>query len=358
MQTVISIPLSNRSTAVTVAARRERPNLALADEFILGPENQLASAAVKAVFEEQAHRLTPLVFFGPSGTGKTHLAQGLADWWHRHHPTSLVVSVTGGEFAQHYADAVETDRVSAWRAKLKTCDLLVLDDLGALVGKRGAQQELRQLLDDFEERDALVIVVSLSLPALITGLSESLQSRLSAGLAIPIHLPAAETRKAIIERIAQARAMNLSQHAMQTLADALHAPVPQLLGALMELDRAALTHGRTIDIEDVRRYLKRHDREQAISIREIAVATARYYGLKLAELKSPSRRKAVVTARNAAICLARQLTNQSLEQIGAYFGGRDHTTILHGFRKTEALAKSDAVTRQALTEIQRLINTP
>jgi chromosomal replication initiator protein len=355
VQSVISIPLGNGSAAASAAAKRERPSLAVFDEFIVGPENRLASIAVKAIFEERTHGVTPLVLYGPTGTGKTHLALGLAEWWERHHPNSKVIVVTGREFAQQYADAVETDRITAWRARLRAADLLVLDDPSDLVSKRGAQQELRHLLDDFHDRDAPVIVATPVLPALLAGLSESLQSRLSNGLCVPVNIPASATRKIIIDRFAQARGMNLPKLASQLLADALNVPVPQLLGALMELDRAAGSDGLPIDADRIRRYLHEHHHDRAIAIRDIAAASAKYFSLKLADLKSPSRKKAVVTARNTAICLARELTDKSLEQIGAYFGGRDHTTILHGFRKTEALAKSDPVTRQAFAEIKRLI---
>jgi chromosomal replication initiator protein len=357
VQSVISIPLGNGSAAATAAAKRERPGLAVFEEFIVGPENRLASVAVKAVFEEQTHRITPLVLYGPSGTGKTHLALGLAEWWERHHPSSLAIVVTGGEFAQQYADAVESDRVTAWRSRLRTAELLVLDDLSALVGKRGAQQELRHALDDFDERGTPVVIASPVLPALLTGLSESLQSRLASGLSVPVNIPEPATRRIIVDRFAQARGMSLPKHASQLLADALNVSVPQLLGAMMELDRAAGADGQPIDADRIRRYLHDHHRDRAVGIREIATASAKYFGLKLADLKSPSRKKAVVTARNAAVCLARQITDKSLEQIGAYFGGRDHTTILHGFRKTEALMKSDPVTRQALVEIKRLLGT-
>jgi chromosomal replication initiator protein len=182
-----------------------------------------------------------------------------------------------------------------------------------------------------------------------------LRTRLVGGLNVSVQLPAAATRQVLLERYAEARGISLPRKALQSLVESLNVPAPALLGALMELELLAHTDGKPIDAERVRNYLTTKVREKSVSMREIATATARYFNLRLADLKSPSRKKAIVSARNLAVFLARELTQQSLEQIGTYFGGRDHTTILHGYRKTADLAKSDAATKQTLSEIRRMI---
>ena len=356
VQSVFSIPLgSGAATASGAVARGKNARSAVLGEFIVGPENRLAAIAVKAVFEEATSRVTPLVLYGPGGCGKTHLARGLAEWWERQHPTAYVVTRTGAEFAQEYADAVENNRLPAWLAKLRRAQMLVLDDLGGLAGKRGAQQELRRILDDLNDNDGLVVVTSRSLPGALPGLSEALRSRFSGGLAVPVNIPGAAARQVIVERFAAAREMALSKRAMQTLADSLNAPTPVLLGALMELELAARNDGEPIDVERIQRYLASDSREKRITVREIATVAAKYFHLKLADLKSASRQKAIVSARNVAVYLTRQLTDQSLGKIGEYFGGRDHTTVRHGYHKIDKLAKTDPSTRQALTELKRLI---
>lgn len=357
MQGVFSIPLGAGAGKLHGTALRGKPTRpAVLDEFIAGPENRLAAVAVKAVFEDQAERVTPLVFYGPSGCGKTHLARGLAEWWERHHPIAYVVTLTGAEFAQQYANAVEQDRIDPWRTKLRSAEMLVIDDLVGLAGKRGAQQELQQTFDELSAKDAIVIITTQSLPHALAGLSDTLRSRLTSGLSVPVSIPGAATRQAIVERYAAARDMSLSKRLVQSLVENLNVPAPVLLGALMELELAVQTDGKPLDAERIRQYLVGHDRKQTpVTIRDIATVSAKYFNLKLAELKSASRRKAVVTARNMAVWLARHLTNQSLEEIGDYFGGRDHTTILHGFRKTDKLVKTDPVTKQAMVELKRLV---
>jgi chromosomal replication initiator protein len=358
MHEVFSIPVTG--AAPTSIALRPSHRLAQTGlgEFIAGPENRLAAIAVRSVFEERAAQVSPLVLYGPCGCGKSHLALGLADWWQRHFPTAGVLALTASEFAQQYADAVENDRVSAWRTKLQALDLLVIDGLDPLVSKRGAQQELRSLLDALSDRQAIVVVTSRLLPQSIDGLAESLRSRLASGLAVPISVPAAATRQVILERYAEARGIVLSKRLIKTLADRLHAPAPALLGALLELQLRAQTDGKPLDSATASRYLARLDQQKVLPIRDIARATAKYFGLTLADLRSPSRRKAIVGARNTAVFLARRLTSHSFEQIGDYFGGRDHTTVLHGFRTTEKLVKTNAATRQAITELKQLLSAP
>ncbi len=355
-QTVFSIPLGSGAVATAGASPRVPTTRSpVLNEFIAGPENRLAAIAVESVFEHATPSVTPLVLYGPTQCGKTHLARGLAEWWKRRHPATHVQTLTGAEYAQQYADAVDNDHIPAWRAKLRTVQMLVIDDLAGLAGKRGAQQELRQLLDELLDCQALVVVTMQSLPQVAAGLSGALQSRLSSGLAVQVNIPGSAARREIVDRFAAARGTLLSKRAAQALADSLNVPAPILLGALMELESAARADDRPIDAERIRRYVADHIREKPLTIRDVAIVTARYFSLTLADLKSASRHKAMVSARSMAIYLARNLTDQSLSQIGKYFGGRDHTTVMHSLRKIEKLTKTDPPTRQAISELRRLI---
>lgn len=357
VQSVFSIPLSARVAVPAIAStlRERTPRQTVLDEFIAGPENRLAAIAVRSVLDSSADRATPLVLYGPGSSGKSHIARGLGDWWQRHHPAAQVTVLSGAEFAQQYADALEHDRLFSWRAKFRGAEMLVLDDLSGLAGKRGAQQELRHVLDELVDAGALVVVASRTLPGALTDLAESLRSRLASGLSVPLNLPGPATRRVILDRYATIRGLTLSTKAVQTLADSLNVPAPVLLGALMELELAAKADNKPIDVDRIRKYVNQCGREKRWTIHEIATIVAKYFNLKLVDLKSPSRRNGIVTARNLAVFLARQLTNQSLTQIGEYFGGRDHTTVLHSYQKTDKLIKSDPATRQSIAELKRLI---
>ncbi len=249
--------------------------------------------------------------------------------------------------------ALDGQTLSAWRAQVRGCDLLVLEDLGQLAGKATAQQELIHMLDDLAARDAMVVVTARWLPQQIVALQAGLKSRLMAGLSVPLALPGPGARRTIVEQLAEARGLTLPKGALAALASGPNVPVTALHGAIRQLElatRVAALHG-----DDLSRLAERHSPPDSPALADIARATAKHFGLTLADLKSPSRRQAVVAARSVAIYLTRLLTQTSLEQIGRFFGGRDHTTVLHGQRRTEKLLRRDPATRHAISELRKTL---
>jgi len=167
-----------------------------------------------------------------------------------------------------------------------------------------------------------------------------LRSRLVSGLTVPLVPPSLDTRLAILERLAAARDLKLGHPVLRAIAEGIRGSVRELIGTLVHLEMVSRTEGSPLDMDHVRDYLQQRSASRPARVRDIAAATARHFALRVAELRSPSRRRAVVRARGVAMYLTRRLTEESLEQIGHYFGGRDHTTVLHGCRKNRG---SDAV---------------
>jgi chromosomal replication initiator protein len=376
---VLSIPFAGWTAdpEFRPAAERQRaPNLC---EFVVGPENRYVPFAVEKLFqtaplalqppdnfdirfpesgdtsarEPLGNPCSPLVFHGPPGTGKSHLAFGIADQWRSHHQGSSVVYVTAADYARQFHDAIESRTVEAWRASYRSVALLVLEDLGQLSTKTAAQIELIQTLDALADRQSHVVVTSRQALDQISSLAPGLRSRLEAGLVIGLNLPSIATRRVLLERLSRQRNTLLAEPALTMLSEQLSVSVPELFGALLYLETAAILEESQIDAARVQEYLSRRVVAAAPSLRGIAAHTARHFCLDIAELKSPSRRRAVVVARGVAMYLARQLTGKSLEQIGDYFGGRDHTTVLHGCRKTEELMKTDSNTRKAVSHLHQ-----
>jgi chromosomal replication initiator protein len=350
---VVTLPLAGPQPNALRRSSAPEFDGAVAAEFVVGPENRLAAAAAEAFFQGRSQHFSPLVIYGPSGSGKSHLAQGLARWWRAALPSASVLVTCGSELARDYAAALDRQQLGEWRAALRSHDLLVVEDLGQLTGKSSAQQELLHLLDDLAGSEAMVVVTTRGLPQQISTLLAGLRSRLSAGLAVPLVLPGPDARRTILERLAAARGLSLPKGILQSLSGGPSVPVPALRGAILQLELAQ--RSGALDAGGLRRLLAEQPCSGGISLRDITVATARHFGLKMADLKSPSRRQTVVAARGIAIYLARLLTPHSLEKVGAYFGGRDHTTVLHGQRRTEKLMKRDPATRHAVAEVRKTL---
>jgi len=326
-------------------------------DFVAGPENAIVAKVLRSYLDRTDGFASPLVVYGPPGSGKTHLARGMTDWWRRHYPTESVLGLTGAEFAQAYRAAVADDRLPALRSQCREVALLVIDDLDQLAGKRAAQDELRHTLDALAERQALVLVTAHELPAQARFLQPGLRSRLSAGLNLSLALPGPRTRRVLVKRMALARGLSVPDPTLDKLAEAIHDGAPGLLSALMALEVESGGGRSTWDATKIRKLVAQRKSARMPGLRAIAALTSKYFGMTLGELKSPLRRQALVNARGVAMYLARDLTDKSLEEIGEFFGGRDHTTVLHGCRRTQERMTVDRATRQAVAELKRLLVT-
>jgi chromosomal replication initiator protein len=321
-------------------------------EFVAGPENSLAATALAPFLRQSPSGFNPLVIYGPHGSGKTHLAHGLADWWQRLDPAARVEYLTGSEFAQQVGEALAAGTLDAWRAGIRSARLFILEDLGELAGKQTAQVELLHALDALVDAEAAIVVTARSFPGQQSSLLPALRGRLSVGLAVPLVFPSRGTRRAILERLVAERGTALSKRAMEGLASSSSGSVPSLVAALLKLELAA---DGAIESHAGQRAAGRETAAEP-SLRDIATLTAKYFGLRLSELKSPARRRTLVAGRGVAMFLARQLTSRSLGEIGEFFGGRDHTTVLYGCRRTEKLLRRDRATRHAVGELRKLLS--
>jgi chromosomal replication initiator protein len=296
-----------------------------------------------------------LVLCGPSGTGKSHIVRGIAAEWKSGSRRRRVVCTTAVDFARELTDAIETQAVDEFRAKYRKASLLVFEDLGMLAtrksGKLSAQEELVHTLDALVSHEGWVIVTASSAPCELPGILPALQSRLAAGLTVPLVPPGPDARAAILRQLAEFRKVDLPPSAVRSLADGIRGTAPDLAGALAQLELPIRLEGGQIDDEMVEEYLGgRHEKERP-TLHDIALATARHFSLKLSDLRSPVRRRALVTARGVAVYLARRFTDESLKRIGGYFGGRDHTTVMNSCRKTETLLESDPAVREAIHQL-------
>jgi chromosomal replication initiator protein len=360
---IIHIPLAGQPLACETQADGEsdpRPSLR---QFVAGPENRLVEVAVFAILEGRGqdgrgpHPYNPLVLYGPSGTGKSHLALGMAAEWRIRYGRRSVEVTSAVDFARELADAVETQAVDDFRRKYRKPSLVVVEDIDKLVDKRSsklsAQEELIHTIDVLMNYGRQLVATASEAPSRLGNLLPGLQGRLTAGLSIPLLPPGLETRKALLRRLAQYRELQLPEPVVEVLAEGLQVTVSELYGALVRLEMQIRLDGVKMDPAVARRFLAERDASWRPSLRDIALAAARLFSLNLSDLRGPSRRRAVVSARNAAVYVARQLTRDSFKQIGDFLGGRDHTTVMHGYRKLETALQSDPVIREAVQQLQK-----
>jgi chromosomal replication initiator protein len=247
---------------------------------------------------------------------------------------------------------MDTQATDDLRSRYRGAGLVVFEDIDALAGECDAQEELVQMLDALEAAGGRVVLTASVSPGRLAGVVPRLQGRLDAGLTVPLVPPGPGVRQAIVQRYAALRKLDFSESATQTLADGPTGTVPELLDVLRQLEMSARPRGGRIDGHHARRWLASGNGPRRVRLSEVLEATARVFELRPSQLRSRSRRQAVVTARAVAMYLARQLTAKSLQQIGQYFGGRDHSTVMYGCRKAKSLVDSDPAVRRAVLGLQ------
>lgn len=319
--------------------------------LIAGPENSLVRVLLDAV---QAETLpyNPIVLVGGSGLGKSSLLQALAQRRQIAWPGMACVLTTAADFARGYNHAYETKSLGDFRSRHQRAGILAIDDVHRLANKPAAQQELIATLDAMLRRGSLVIVTLRRQPTEVRGLAPSLVSRLSSGLIVPLALPEAAARRAMVEQLSQQLEIPLPDDVVERLAGASPGKRPvfatpvQLRHAVLQLAHLAKSNEASIDVQLVDQVVREHQPETKTTLRQVTSAVAKHFQLTGQDLKGQSRQQTVVRARSLAMFLCRELTGASYAEVGQFFGGRDHTTVLHACRKIAGLLTEDNTLRE------------
>lgn len=354
---------------------------ALAWPFTVGPENLLVEPAIQkwmsighnknscwddsnqgASVYQSAHAnqwANPLVFCGESGLGKTHLALGLAEIWfeqHDPHRTKGLV-IAAPDWVRLLREAIGDHRLAQWRDDCRNYEMLVIDDVHLLHRHQYAQQHLMVLIDDLVTQGAPIIITSSGDPIQQSGLLPGLASRLASGLTVHLKQPGLAARQVIARERALRRGWQFTESATNRVAVAVSGSVPVLAAALARCATLLGANQRTIHKSQVDQYFQTEDAMERLSVGQIAKCIARYFQLPLSRLVGRSRRKSVVLARSIAVYLSRHLTPSTLEEIGQFFGGRDHSTILHSYNRLESRLPDEPDLRSNVAELARILTT-
>jgi chromosomal replication initiator protein len=314
------------------------------DAFIVGPSNQFAHAACRAVAEAPSRAYNPLFIYGGVGLGKTHLMHAIGHYVLRHLGDLKLTYISAERFMNEMINGVRHDRMLEFRERYRTVDVLLVDDIQFLAGKEGTQNEFFHTFNALHDARKQIVLSSDCPPHEIPSLEERLRSRFEWGLIADIQPPDLETKVAILKKKADAEAIPLPDDVALYIAAKVKSNVRELEGSLIRLIAYASLTGQDITIDLTQESLRdvlAHD-DRAITIEGVQKFVCEYYQLKIAELKSRNNSKSVAMPRQVAMYLCKHLTRASLPEIGRSFGGKHHSTVIHSINKVEGMRKADA----------------
>jgi chromosomal replication initiator protein len=329
------------------------------DNFIEGKSNQLALAAAKQIAQNPGESYNPLFLYGGVGLGKTHLMHAVGNALKLQNPQAKVVYLHSERFVADMVKALQLNAISDFKRYYRSVDALLIDDIQFFAKKDRSQEEFFHTFNALLEGGQQMILTCDRYPKEIDGLEERLKSRFGWGLTVAVEPPELETRVAILMKKATQARIDLPPDAAFFIAQRIRSNVRELEGALKRVIASAHFIGKPIDVDLVKESLK--DllalQDKQVSLDNIQRTVAEYYKIKVADLMSRRRSRSVARPRQVAMALARELTNHSLPEIGDSFGGRDHTTVLHGCRKIKELRESNSDISEDYKNLLRSLTT-
>ena len=323
------------------------------DTFVVGSSNQFAQAASQAVAELPSRAYNPLFIYGGVGLGKTHLLHAVGHQAVKLFAGLSVVYLSSERFTNELINAIRYDRTAEFRARYRTIDLLLIDDIQFISGKERTQEEFFHTFNDLYESRKQIILSSDCSPKDIPEIEERLRSRFEWGLIADIQPPDFETRVAILKKKAAVDRIRLEDDVAYLIAGRVKSNIRELEGSLTRMIAFCALTGREMGVDLAQEVLGDlwGEDEKVITIEQIQRKVGDFFGIKQSDMKAKSRTKAVAFPRQVAMYLSRQLTHASLAEVGRAFGGKDHTTVLHAVDKIQTLLQEDPKLRKTVDGI-------
>jgi chromosomal replication initiator protein len=324
------------------------------EEFVSGSSNQFAYAAAMAVANNPATTYNPLFIYGGVGLGKTHLVNAIGNAILKKSPQMRICYYTSEKFMNELINSLRYNRMDEFRNKFRSMDVLLIDDIQFIAGKERTQEEFFHTFNALYESHKQIIVTSDKFPKDIPGLEERLRSRFEWGLIADIQPPDVETKLAILKMKAEQNSIKLPEDVALFLANSVCNNVRELEGYLIRIGAYASLTAIPVSLEMTRDVLKDIliERNRELSVEEILKRVSSHFNIKISDIKSAKRLKAVVLPRQIAMYLSRQLTSSSYPEIGERFGGKDHSTIIHAIRKIDKLMEEDFQLRSTIENLK------
>jgi len=327
------------------------------DNFVLGKSNELGFAAASQIAQKPGEAYNPLLLYGSTGLGKTHLLHAIGNLIREQNPSKKVLYLDSERFVSDMIRALRHGAIDNFKKHYRSAGALLIDDIQFFAGKKSSQEEFFHTFNTLLDSNQQIVLTCDRYPKEVEGLEARLRSRFGWGLTVAIEPPDFETRVAILMNKAQEKGVQLDEPVAFLIAKRLRSHVRDLEGALNTLIANARFTGREITESFTREVLRDlltvHDR--LITIENIQKTVCEYYKIRMAELLSKRRPRSIARPRQMAMALCKELTQHSLPEIGDAFGGRDHTTVLHACRTIERLCETDGRLREDKVKLLRLL---
>jgi chromosomal replication initiator protein len=328
------------------------------DTFVIGSSNRFAHAAAVAVAEAPAKAYNPLFIYGDSGLGKTHLLHAIGHYAQNLYPGLRIRYVSSEEFTNDFINMIRDGKQDGFRRRYRDIDVLLVDDIQFLENKEGTQEEFFHTFNTLHNASKQIVISSDRAPKRLVTLEDRLRSRFEWGLLTDVQPPELETRIAILRKKAVQDRLNAPPEALEYIASRISTNIRELEGALIRVTAFASLNRQSVDLqlaEFVLKDLIPEAQGPEITASIIMGQTASYFNLSIDDLCGTSRSRVLVTARQIAMYLCRELTDMSLPKIGQLFGGRDHTTVMHAERKIRSLMAERRSIYNQVTELTNRI---
>jgi len=355
-----SAPLFEKTEKETsernINARGLSPQLTFST-YVVGSSNNFAYAAGKAVAKSPGTRYNPLFIYGGVGLGKTHLMQAIGNSICEDQPDWTVMYLSAETFVNELIANLQNKRMTSFKKKYRSADVLLVDDIQFIAGKEAMQEEFFHTFNELYMSQRQIILTSDRPPLEINKLEERLSSRFMGGLTVDVQMPDFETRMAILSQKNQALKLEIPPEALSLIAESSSTNIRELEGVLQSIVAKAEVVGGGITAEMVREFFGKSDERRSKRLRPVTIVakTAQYFNYKSADLVGQSRKAPLVKARHMTAYLLKTELRLPYEQIGEILGGRDHTTIMHGVEKTNRAILSDPELGKIVADIKRLL---
>ena len=321
------------------------------ESFVVGASNQFAQAAALAVAEQPSKAYNPLFLYGGVGLGKTHLMQAIGHALKKRNPALRLTYVSAEKFTNEVIASLRFDRMSSFRDRFRTMDVLMVDDIQFIATRERTQEEFFHTFNALYDQQKQIVISSDCPPKDISEIEERLCSRFEWGLIADIQPPDLETKIAILQKKAESEHVRLEDEVAEYIARSIKSNIRELEGALIRLIAYASLTGAEVSLSTAQQVLKNiiEMQEKKVTIEQIQKRVGEHFGLRAQDLKVRSNSKVIAFPRQVAMFIVKQLTSASLPEIGRQFGGKHHTTVLHSINKIENLRRTDK-------ELSRTIN--